>query len=186
MMDPSEINNFEDQWRKALKEASEAPPQSVWEGIEARLDEGNKKGLILPLWWQSSKVWYAAASIAAILMVGGGIWYNQSGVKNDSIHTGIAATHEARKPAAEKQVLSKTETPEVISEDSQLAESSTGLARNATGTRQGKLAKSNVEIAHQGKSQDANSRLAKSKERIVNAPAAVTAEENLAATKSAE
>jgi hypothetical protein len=187
MMDPSEINNFEDQWRKALKEASEAPPQSVWEGIEARLDEGNKKGLVLPLWWQSGKVWYAAASIAAILMVGGGIWYNQSGVKNDSIHTGIAATHEARKPAAEKQGLSKTETPEVISEDSQLAESSTGLARNATGTRteENKLAKSNVEIAHQGKSQDANSRVAKSKERIVNAPAAVTAEENLALTKSA-
>jgi uncharacterized protein HemX len=127
MMDPSEINNFEDQWRKAFKEASEAPPQSVWEGIEARLDEGNKRGLILPLWWQSSKVWYAAASIAAILMVGGGIWY-QSGVKNDSINRDVAAVQEAKKPTTEKQVSPeiKTSTPEVISEDSQLAKNSAG------------------------------------------------------------
>ncbi|MEO6281916.1 MAG: hypothetical protein ABIN80_20005 [Dyadobacter sp.] len=189
MMDPSEINNFEDQWRKALQEASEAPPQSVWEGIEARLDEGNKKGLVLPLWWQSGKIWYAAASIAAILMVGGGIWYNSSDVKNDPINTGIATTHEAKKPATEKQVLPKTEieAPEVISEDSQLAENSTGLAKNSTGneTEENKITKSKVEIAHQGKSENANSRAAKSKGHVVNAPLAVTAEENFAVTKSA-
>lgn len=74
MMDPSSINNFEEQWRKALKEASEAPPPSVWEGIEARLDGEQEK--VVPLWWQSPKMWYAAASIAALLLVGGGIWYS--------------------------------------------------------------------------------------------------------------
>ena len=76
MMDPSNINNFEEQWRKALKEASEAPPPSVWEGIEARLDGEREK--VVPLWWQSPKMWYAAASIAALLLVGGGIWYSGS------------------------------------------------------------------------------------------------------------
>lgn len=74
MMDPSNINNFEEQWRKALKEASEAPPPSVWEGIEARLEGEQEK--VIPLWWQSSKIWYAAASIVALLLVGGGIWYS--------------------------------------------------------------------------------------------------------------
>jgi hypothetical protein len=74
MMDPSNINNFEEQWRKALKEASEAPPPSVWEGIEARLDGEQEK--VVPLWWQSPKMWYVAASIAALLLVGGGIWYS--------------------------------------------------------------------------------------------------------------
>lgn len=72
MMDPSNINNFEDQWRKALQEASETPPPSVWEGIEARLNKEQEK--IVPMWWQSPKIWYAAASIVALLVVGGGLW----------------------------------------------------------------------------------------------------------------
>lgn len=182
-MDPSEINNFEDQWRKAFKEASETPPQSVWEGIEARLDEGNKRGLILPLWWQSSKVWYAAASIAAILMVGGGIWYNNSGVKNDPINTGIAATHQAEKPATEKEVLPETKTnaPDVISGDSQLAKNS---AENES--VENKVTKPDVEIAHESKSQNANSIAAKSKGNAANQPAAALTSEKLAVTQTAK
>nr|WP_295929329.1 outer membrane beta-barrel protein [uncultured Dyadobacter sp.] len=74
MMDPSDINSFENQWKKAFQEASEAPPPSVWENIEARLD--TEQGKVVPLWWQSTKIWYAAASIAALLLVGGGIWYS--------------------------------------------------------------------------------------------------------------
>ena len=98
-MDPSETHNFEDQWKKALNEASETPPPSVWEGIEARLDREDDD--IIPLWWRSPKLWYAAASIAALLLVGGGIWYNNSlknihsgnqysGITKDQDHTGIA------------------------------------------------------------------------------------------------
>jgi hypothetical protein len=181
-MDPSEINNFEDQWRKALKEASEAPPQSVWEGIEARLDEGDKRGLILPLRWQSGKVWYAAASIAAILMVGGGIWYSNSGIKNDPVSIDIVANQASKKPSTEKQILPKTETntPDVISEDSQLAKNSAGNE-----TVENKVAKPNVEIAHQGKSQNVNSKAAKSKGNVVNTAAAISAAENFVETKSA-
>ena len=74
-MDPSETHNFENQWKKAFNEASETPPPSVWEGIEARLNH-NEDDKIVPLWWRSPKLWYAAASIVALMLVGGGIWYN--------------------------------------------------------------------------------------------------------------
>ena len=112
MMDPSEINNFEDQWRKALKEASEAPPQSVWEGIEARLDQQEGKG-ILPLWWQSSKIWYAAASIAALLLVGGGIWYSNSGLKGNKADMEVAVKENAR-----ESVSPEKESPESNAQES--------------------------------------------------------------------
>lgn len=85
-MDPSNINNFEEQWRKALKEASETPPPSVWESIEARLDGEQEK--VVPLWWQSPKMWYAAASIAALLLVGGGLWY--SGSNEDKVQVTVS------------------------------------------------------------------------------------------------
>jgi hypothetical protein len=82
MMDPSETNNFENQWKKAFEQASETPPPSVWEGIEARLDRDENN--IIPLWWRNTKLWYAAASMAALLLVAGGIWYNkQSEVLNN-------------------------------------------------------------------------------------------------------
>jgi len=76
MMDPSKEHSFEDQWKKAFDEASVTPPASAWEAIEARLDrdEDNK---IVPLWWRSPKLWYAAASIAALLLVGG-VWLKMS------------------------------------------------------------------------------------------------------------
>lgn len=75
-MDPSEINNFENQWKKAFDEASETPPPSVWEEIEARLDRDEKD--IIPLWWRRPKLWYAAASIIVLLVVGGGYLVNKS------------------------------------------------------------------------------------------------------------
>jgi hypothetical protein len=112
MMDPSEINNFEDQWRKALKEASEAPPQSVWEGIEARLDQQEGKGMILPLWWQSSKLWYAAASIAALLLVGG-IWYSNSKMKGSVVNNEIADKR-SDKPAQSSE--STMQEPEITAD----------------------------------------------------------------------
>lgn len=68
MMDPSEINNFEDQWKEAFKDASETPPPSVWEKIEAHLDREDD---IVPLWWRSPKKWYAAASILVLMALGG-------------------------------------------------------------------------------------------------------------------
>ncbi|CAG5011813.1 hypothetical protein DYBT9275_05031 [Dyadobacter sp. CECT 9275] len=77
MMDPSEKHSFEEQWKRVFEEASEIPPKSVWEGIEAHLDRDEDKIVPLP-WWNSSKVWYVAASLAALLLVGAGIWYNNA------------------------------------------------------------------------------------------------------------
>ncbi|SDE65563.1 Outer membrane protein beta-barrel domain-containing protein [Dyadobacter soli] len=93
MMDPSNINNFEDQWRKALQEASETPPPSVWESIEARLDGEQSK--VVPLWWQSPKIWYAAASMAALLVVGGGLW--MSDIKTNEKPQVAVSTESVRK-----------------------------------------------------------------------------------------
>jgi hypothetical protein len=47
MMDPSEKNSFDEQWKKAFQEASEIPPLSAWKGIEARLDKEEEK--VIPL-----------------------------------------------------------------------------------------------------------------------------------------
>jgi hypothetical protein len=82
MMDPSETDNFNDQWKKAFENASETPPPSVWEGIEARLDRDEND--IIPLWWRTPKLWYAAASIIALLVVGGGFWLNNKNSGNFS------------------------------------------------------------------------------------------------------
>ncbi len=93
MMDPSETDNFRNQWRKALENASEPPPPSVWEGIEARLDRDEKD--IIPLWWRRPRLWYAAASVIALLLVAGGVWVNQfDSVKELSgTSSGVATTH---------------------------------------------------------------------------------------------
>jgi len=125
-MDPSETHNFEDQWKKALNEASETPPPSVWEGIEARLDREDDD--IIPLWWRSPKLWYAAASIAALLLVGGGIWYNNSlknihsgnqysGIIKNQDHTGIATKapfdHSSKTEISENKTEKKDQEKDV-------------------------------------------------------------------------
>ncbi|PWJ56584.1 hypothetical protein CLV98_11178 [Dyadobacter jejuensis] len=75
-MKPSEKNNFEEQWKRALEDASVPPPKSVWDAIEAKLEEQEEK--IVPLaWWQARRVWLVAASLATLMLVGGGIWYQQ-------------------------------------------------------------------------------------------------------------
>ncbi|QRR02939.1 outer membrane beta-barrel protein [Dyadobacter sandarakinus] len=87
-MDPSGINNFEEQWRKAFQEASETPPPALWDKIEAHLDE-DEKGSVVPLWWKSAKVWYAAASVAALL-VAGSLFYFNAGQKDNDVKIATA------------------------------------------------------------------------------------------------
>ena len=102
MMDPSGINNFEDQWKRALKEASETPPQSVWEGIEAHLDKDDT-GTVIPLWWKSAKIWYAAASVAAVLLAGG-IWYKNADTNRENAQVQVATTRKAEKIPADSDL----------------------------------------------------------------------------------
>ncbi|WP_439555336.1 outer membrane beta-barrel protein [Dyadobacter sp.] len=107
-MDPSGINNFEEQWRKALSDASETPPKFIWESIEARLDEENEKGAVLPLWWQSKKLWLVAASVAALLVVGAEMWFSDA--KKADNGNNFAATESAKVPAQNNAASSTLST----------------------------------------------------------------------------
>ncbi|MCF0059512.1 hypothetical protein [Dyadobacter sp. CY356] len=91
MMDPSKQNSFEEQWKKAFQDSTETPPLSAWKGIEARLDEEEKEKVI-PLWWKTPRYWYAAASVAALLMVGIALWDGSYDVNNNKANSQIAAT----------------------------------------------------------------------------------------------
>ncbi len=91
---------FEDQWRKAFDEASVIPPATAWEGIEARLDEHNNDKII-PLWWRSPKLWFAAASVVTLLLAGG-IWL-KNGLSDNTTHkTDIAVS---TKPAVKTEAV---------------------------------------------------------------------------------
>ena len=132
MMDPSNINNFEEQWRKAFQEAAETPPPAVWAGIEARLDREQEK--VVPLWWQSPKMWYA----------GGGLWF--SGATEDKGQVAVNT-----KPVQEAETKSVTPPEEqtnaagaVKKQDEQAKE------QIASVTKQSKTAETNEEPARSG------------------------------------
>lgn len=68
-MSQSEKPKFEQEWQRALESATETPPPSAWEGIEARLD-ARKSAVVMPLaWWRSPKAYYAAAAVVALSLL---------------------------------------------------------------------------------------------------------------------
>lgn len=78
-MASSEENNFEDSWRQAFENANELPPASVWEKVEARLNDKDDRVVIIPIWrrWQTLAS-VAAASIAIFLVLLGDGWLSQT------------------------------------------------------------------------------------------------------------
>lgn len=197
-MDPSETHNFEDQWKKALNEASETPPPSVWEGIEARLDREDDD--IIPLWWRSPKLWYAAASIAVLLLVGGGIWYNNSlknihsgnqysSITKDQDHTGIAIKapldHSSKteiqgKTAETKEAENNKETVQepLIASNSNTADSDKNEKGVITDSN-----KRNVVLTEKNKKHVAGNALEKSNSNGSEIPA-IKADQNVIAAKT--
>jgi hypothetical protein len=110
MMNQSERDDFDEQWRNAFEEASETPPPSLWNAIEEQLDEKKKnKGWILPLWWNAFPARYAAA-VAVVLLAGWSVWstMNQnlsSGSKTVSVKPLSSAPEQlAEVPSSEKVV----------------------------------------------------------------------------------
>ena len=93
-MTSSEEHSFENNWRKAFDNADEMPPASVWEQIEARLEEDDDRVAIIPLWqqWQTLK-WVAAAGVALVLVSLGGWWL----ADNSKIKTAAATADKAEK-----------------------------------------------------------------------------------------
>ncbi|MEO6684946.1 MAG: outer membrane beta-barrel protein [Dyadobacter sp.] len=144
MMDPSKENSFEEQWKKAFQEASETPPLSAWEGIEARLDE-EERDKVVPLWWKTPGYWYAAASVAALLLVGITLWDGSYDVHNNKAETQIAANKTT--PDTQKEIVGEDknvipteiqiEKEQVLSPESTVAEvgRSKGLSENAAASR---------------------------------------------------
>ena len=195
-MDPSETHSFEDQWKKALNEASETPPPSIWEGIEAHLDrEENTK--IIPLWWRSPKLWYAAASIAALLLVGGGIWYNNSlknihsgnqysGITKDQDHTGIATKapfdHSSKTEISENKTEKKDQEKDVneplIANNSNAADSDKNEKVDITDSN-----KNNVFLTEKNKNNAAGNVVEKSNSNRSEIPA-IKEDQNVIAAKT--
>ena len=67
-MNQSEKPKFEQEWQQAFESAAETPPPAIWDAIEKRLD--GEEAIVVPLlWWKNPKVWYAAAAVAALLLV---------------------------------------------------------------------------------------------------------------------
>jgi hypothetical protein len=125
MMDPSEKNSFDEQWKKAFQEASEMPPLSAWKGIEARLDKDEES--IKPLWWKTPRYWYAAASVAALLLVGIGLWNGSYDMKNNK--TSIAANNkQIDSQAADSQREAERALNQQKEDKSQSAESEKAIA----------------------------------------------------------
>lgn len=127
-MDPSKENSFEEQWKKVFQETSETPPLSAWERIEARLDEEENEKVI-PLWWKTPGYWYAAASVAALLLVGIALWDGSYNVKNNKAETQIAAnktTPDTQKETVEenKSIIStqkQAENEQIVSSEKAIA-----------------------------------------------------------------
>lgn len=67
-MSQSEKPKFEKDWQRTFESAAEPPSPSVWDAIEKRLDAA--EATVVPLlWWKNPKVWYAAAAVAALLLL---------------------------------------------------------------------------------------------------------------------
>jgi hypothetical protein len=93
---------FDNQWKNTFDDASVAPPPQLWGQIEARLDaEENHK--IVPLWWQSPRMWFAAASIAALLLVGVGVWYNKSADHQQPIAVATTPSRDGKPPISHQE-----------------------------------------------------------------------------------
>ncbi|MCF2445150.1 outer membrane beta-barrel protein [Dyadobacter sp. CY345] len=175
MMDPSEKNSFEEQWKKAFQEASETPPLSAWEGIEARLDKEERK--VVPLWWQTPRLWYAAASVAALLMVGIGLWngsFNSEEKKDEQLAAGKselvspnADTNTSSKNSVEGESAKQKEAIEVPS-----IQPETGIAQ--------------VESDRRRKNNADNNALKKRNESLASADTQKQADEDQAAVSSVD
>ncbi len=105
-MNQSEKPKFEQEWQRAFESAAETPPPAAWDAIEKRLDaEG---AAVVPLlWWKNPKVWYAAAAVAALLLVS---WPILESYNKDSDET---ATHLAAERTSSPGSSGKVESPSV-------------------------------------------------------------------------
>ena len=142
-MNPSEKNNFEQDWKRILDDASVPPPSNVWEGIEARLDADDGDKVVPLAWWRNRMLWMVAASISAILLVGSGVWLNYSPNKTE----GIAIKNEKNKtePSKELKVSVSEETSLANTTKDESLKSNVAIEFN-DGSEQGKIENINEKV----------------------------------------
>lgn len=75
----SEQKSFEKQWEEALKNASDFPPDLVWENIEKELDK--KKKRIIPFFWWNRNVIQTGIAALLVLTLGYLIGFNKNNKK---------------------------------------------------------------------------------------------------------
>ncbi|WP_247237520.1 hypothetical protein [Telluribacter sp. SYSU D00476] len=126
-MNQSEKHNFEEEWRKALDEASVPPPPSVWDALEAHLDQQEKKSApIVPLWWRSPRLWYAAAAIGALLVIGLPLLLRldrnaQTNLPTVAVDKGGSATQDQRMAESANQPADADSSPRTTGESTEAA-----------------------------------------------------------------
>lgn len=112
-MNPSNQHTPDNRWREAFEEASETPPNRVWDAIERRLDEDDDRAVIIPFWRQYMP--WASGIAAAVALVLVGWWL----MRTDS----PTGTDLARQSSAEK--------PEITAQQSAPAtEANTNTTKN--------------------------------------------------------
>jgi hypothetical protein len=82
-MKPLEKFSFEEEWRRALADASEQPPASVWDKIEQALDEKPERKAIFWLWLNNNRL-RVAAGIALLFSFGFLMYKTNFSSKNET------------------------------------------------------------------------------------------------------
>ena len=95
----SEQKSFEKQWKEALKNASDFPPDLVWENIEKELDK--KKKRIIPFFWLNKNVIQTGIAALLVLTIGYLISFNKFG-KSDAKHLSQKTELPADKESTQK------------------------------------------------------------------------------------
>jgi len=98
---------FEQQCRKAFEDRSEKPPKSVWEKIEAQLDEQQDQTVVVLPWWNSLGWVAGVAAAVGLLLVAGVAWQHfENTAQKEAQNT---ATQKFAPNVSKKSTHSRTE-----------------------------------------------------------------------------
>lgn len=104
-MKTSSENNFEQQWKQKFENASLIPPDSIWDNIEAGLDDKGKKSAFFLLWGLPA---YVTSGIAATLILGLSGWFLLSNTEEQGIAQVTKTTEEATSTKVEQKSTEPT------------------------------------------------------------------------------
>ncbi len=108
-MDPFDQNNFGNEWKRAMANASVPPPPPAWGHIEYELDRKNRRPLAVPFWQFASagRPWAVAAGVGLLLAVGwlflaGGNWSKNKTVQIAKTARGVQTDAQQNEPLPQR------------------------------------------------------------------------------------